>query len=174
MSRLGSIPVSAATRRLVANMSKVDDFPGYQHIILSPEAPQMARLTVVFGILLILLGVGFYIGLALTEGAAPSLTALIPAAAGIPIFLLGLLALREKYRMHAMHGVAVLALLGFLMPGGRLGMQVIRGGELNSVAAASQLLMALLCGLLLMFCVKSFIDARRRQASAAADAERAE
>ena len=126
----------------------------------------MARTTVIFGVLLALVGIGFYLGLALTQDNAPSLTALIPAAAGIPILLLGLLAFREKYRMHAMHGVAVLTLLGFILPAGRLAMQLVGGGELNPAAAASQALMAALCGILLVLCVKSFVDVRRKRTSA--------
>jgi hypothetical protein len=128
----------------------------------------MVRLTLVVGTLLILLGAGFYGGIALAEGEAPSVTALIPAFAGIPIVLLGVLALRETLRMHAMHAVSVLALLGFLLPAGRLGMQVVKGAETKPTTLASLILMAVLCGGLLFFCVKSFIDARRRRSKPAA------
>ena len=133
----------------------------------------MARLTVIFGALLVLVGIGFYVGLAFARGQAPSLTTLIPAAVGIPILLFGLLAFRDKYRMLAMHVVAVLTLLGFALPAGRLAMQLARGDELNPAAAASQALMAVLCGILLVLCVKSFIDARRRRASGSAEPEQA-
>ncbi len=72
----------------------------------------MARLTIVVGILLIVLGVGFYAGLMAAEDSAPSVTALIPAFFGLPILLCGLLALKESLRMHAMHGVALLHAAG--------------------------------------------------------------
>jgi hypothetical protein len=123
----------------------------------------MVRLTLVVGTLLILLGAGFYGGIALGEGAAPSVTALIPAFVGILILLLGVLALRETLRMHAMHAVSALALLGFLLPVGRLAMQVAKGAETKATTLASLISMAVLCGGLLFFCVKSFIDARRRR-----------
>jgi hypothetical protein len=134
----------------------------------------MAKLTVIFGTLLVLVGIGFYVGLAVAQGQSPSPTALIPAAAGIPIFFSGLLAFRDKYRMHAMHVVAVLTLLGCALPAGRLAMQLARGRELNPVAATSQALMAALCGILLVLCVKSFIDARRRRAAVPAESDSTE
>lgn len=120
----------------------------------------MARLTITIGLLLTLLGVGFYAGLALVEGEAPSVTSLIPAFAGIPILLLGLVALRESARMHAMHAVAILALLGLLLPLGRLGMQLARGAEVAGTTLTSLLLMAGLSGILLVACVRSFVQAR--------------
>ena len=86
----------------------------------------MARLTITIGILLTLLGVAFYVGLTVAAGTHPSVTALIPAFAGLPILLLGVAALKESIRKHAMHGVSLLALLGFLLPVGRLGLQVAR------------------------------------------------
>ena len=78
----------------------------------------MAKLTIGIGLLLILVGGGFFAGLAIIENKTPSATALIPAFAGLPILLLGFVALKDAYRMHAMHGVAILALLGFLLPAG--------------------------------------------------------
>jgi hypothetical protein len=121
----------------------------------------MARITVVFGILLILLGSAFYAGIAVTQGKAPSVTALIPSFAGIPILLLGLVAFREAYRKHAMHVVSVLALLGFLLPALRLVMQLAGGAEAKPTALASMAGMAVLCGALFALCLKSFVDARR-------------
>ena len=104
-----------------------------------------------------------YYDIALAEGEGPSVTALIPAFVGIPILLLGMLALKEPLRMHAMHAVSILALIGFLLPAGRLAMQVAKGAETKAAPLASLILMAVLCGGLLFFCVKSFIDARRRR-----------
>ena len=123
----------------------------------------MAFSAIVIGSLLIIEGLGFYIGLTSPDGERPSLTAMIPAFFGLPILLFGLLALKEKMRMHAMHGVVLIALIGFILATGRLMMTVATGGELKMTSGASLGLMALLCGMLSGLCVKSFIDARRRR-----------
>lgn len=118
----------------------------------------LPKTTVAIGLLLILQGVGFYI---VTETKSP--TALIPAFFGIPILLLGCAALKESIRKHAMHGAVALALLGLLAPLGR----IASAGLKLSAAGVSLILMIVLCGSLLGLGIKSFVDARRRQASAA-------
>jgi hypothetical protein len=119
----------------------------------------MARTTIVFGVLLILLGLGFFVG----TGAAQA-TALIPAAFGVLLGLLGLLATRDAWRMHAMHLVALVSLLGV---GGAIEGPIrgaIQGEHLEFGARlAARILMALLCAALLALCVKSFVDARLRR-----------
>jgi hypothetical protein len=125
----------------------------------------MARVTIIVGALLTLIGVAFYGGIYLFQDRAPSVTALIPAMAGLPILALGLVALVDKLRPHAMHVVALLALLGFLLPVGRLLMKLAQGAEVGPIAFSSLALMALLCGVLFAGCVKSFVDARRRRAN---------
>ena len=125
----------------------------------------MGKTTIIFGGLLVLLGAGIYAGLAAVEGSAPSVTVLIPAFFGLPIVLLGIVALNDGYRKHAMHVVAVLALLGLIAPLSRLIMQLARGADVAPLPMASMILMALLSGGLLALCVKSFIDARRRLAA---------
>lgn len=124
----------------------------------------MGKTAILFGGLMILLGIGLYVGLLVVDGQPPSATVLIPAFFGTPILLLGLLALKDAYRKHAMHVVAVLALLGFLAPASRLVMQLARGAEVAVLPMISLIFMALLSGGLLILCVKSFIDSRRRQA----------
>jgi hypothetical protein len=124
----------------------------------------MARFSIAIGSLLIVLGISVYAILMLVQDRVPSVTALIPAMAGLPILVLGLVALIDKYRPHAMHVVALLSLLGFLMPVARLLMKVGSGGEVTLTAITSLSLMALLCGILFGGCLKSFIDARRRRA----------
>ena len=69
----------------------------------------MAKLTIVVANILILMGVGGYIASDMV-----SMTALIPAFIGAPLEVLGWLALAESRRKHAMHGAAMVALLGFL------------------------------------------------------------
>ena len=127
----------------------------------------MGKMAILFGGLMILLGIGLYAGLLVVDGQPPSVTVLIPAFFGTPILLLGLLALQDSYRKHAMHVVAMLALLGFLAPVSRLVMQLARGAEVPLLPMMSLVVMALLSGGLLALCVKSFIDARRRQAAEA-------
>jgi uncharacterized membrane protein len=123
----------------------------------------MGKTAILFGVLLIVLGVGIYAGLLVGDGTAPSITALIPAFFGLPIALLGVLALNDAYRKHAMHAVAVLALLGLLAPLSRLVTQLARSADVAWLPLLSLVLMALLNAALLALCVKSFIDARRRR-----------
>ncbi len=164
----------------------------------------MPTLAIFFGILLDILGIGGYV---MTGAHAP--TALIPAVLGTLILILGILASRNPgLRKHAMHGVAILAVLGLL--GGAMraipnipkichSSQVNVPGQINSAASPEtipsqtgvpdqlgapdqpgggsiqpgmidhrhhvafwmQTIMAILCLILLIFCVKSFIAARR-------------
>ncbi|MCU0960611.1 MAG: hypothetical protein MUF48_10955 [Pirellulaceae bacterium] len=125
----------------------------------------MARFTIVIATLLILLGIGSYLnaGRSAADGARPSVTALIPAFAGLPMLVLGVVALNASARKHAMHGVSVLALLAFLLPAGRLGMQLARGVEVKTAILVPLVLMSVLSAILLAACVRSFIAARRRR-----------
>jgi hypothetical protein len=122
----------------------------------------LAKLTIAFGGLLIILGVGGYF---LT--GAQSITALIPAFAGIVFEILGFIALKPDLRKHAMHGAAALALLGFLgtIPGLiKLAKWMIGGVDpARPAAVVSQSIMAALCVIYLVLCVRSFINARRNQ-----------
>jgi hypothetical protein len=109
--------------------------------------------------LLIAQGLGFFVG---TQ--AP--TALIPAYFGAALLVLGLVAWKENLRKHAMHAAAVLALIGFLLPVGRLVAKVIAdGGIKDAVAAAALAIMAVLCGVFEALCVRTFILARRSRAA---------
>ena len=127
----------------------------------------MAKVTIAVGILLMILGVGFY--LALSE--ARSLTALIPTFFGLPIFAFGLVARDEFKRKHAMHAAVLFGLLGFL---GSFSMgfpkwkMLLSGAEIpRPLAAYEQLAMAIICGVFVIMCVKSFIHARKaREATA--------
>ena len=74
---------------------------------------------IVFGALLVLTGVVGYIHGVMNDKA--SLTAFIPAVFGLVIAILGLTAnVKESLRKHLMHAAVVVALLGFLIPAGRL------------------------------------------------------
>ena len=72
-------------------------------------------------------------------------------------------------RMHAMHGVVLLALLGFILSAGRLMMTLASEDGVKPTSGASLGLMALFCGLLTGLCVKSFIEARKKRQSETAE-----
>ena len=128
----------------------------------------MSRIAIVFGILLTLLGLGGYFG----SGGA-SKTALIPCIFGVLLILFGALALKENLRMHAMHGAALVGVLGFLGAArGFLGIPDLLSGEAERpVAILSQIVMALLCLFFVGLCVKSFIDARKNREAVASEGE---
>lgn len=118
----------------------------------------MPSTSIACGALLIAIGILGYIAGIIHE--ATSLTALIPAAFGIVLFLLGVFARKsEGMRKHLMHAAVVVALLGFLATAGRL---VSKIGELSySASVVAQVSMALVCLLFVILAVRSFIDARR-------------
>lgn len=119
----------------------------------------MPYVTVLYAILLIVLGVGGYFG----SGRA-SFTALIPAAFGLVILIAGLMAMNERYHKHAMHVAAGLGLLGFLGSArGLLGLVSMAMGSAveRPQAVASQTIMAGLSLMFLLLCVQSFVNARR-------------
>ena len=117
----------------------------------------MAKTAITFGILLTLLGLIAYFGI-----SSESITALIPAFFGVPVIILGWLALNEKYRKHSMHIAAALMLLGFIGAGMRVFPQLV--GEIaNPSAFTVQLIMTLLCLIFTILAVQSFIEARRNR-----------
>jgi hypothetical protein len=122
----------------------------------------MAIAAIVTGALLVLSGVGFYVGI-----SPHHFTALIPAVLGIIIFILGLLARNEKIRRHAMHGAMLFGLIGFL--GSLMGIpswiNMLQGKPaFRPQAAQEQLLMFIICGVFLIMCINSFVKARRAPA----------
>jgi len=122
----------------------------------------MAKVTIVFGVLLIILGlVGFW-----GTGSIHH-TALIPTWWGLALIVGGALAISpsEKRRKIFMHINVTVGLLGFLGAAGSALYEYTsahsQGIGPNPIALASQLTMA---GLLLIYvnlCVRSFIKARR-------------
>lgn len=121
----------------------------------------MAKLSIVYGVVFILMGLYSYFGI-----SSESVTALIPAFFGVPMLIFGWLGLNEKYLKHAMHGAAVLTLLGFAGTVGGLikFFKMLGGAEMERPAAVTvQAIMAILCLIFLVFAVKSFIDARKNR-----------
>jgi hypothetical protein len=122
----------------------------------------MAKVTLVFAVLLIALGLAGYLG---TGSQHP--TALIPTWFGLALGIFGVLAISpsESRRKLFMHINVTIGLLGFL--GGAV--EAIRGYmhaksagvEPDQIALASKLTMTGLLLIYVILCVRSFIAARR-------------
>jgi hypothetical protein len=122
----------------------------------------MAKVSIVFAVLLIALGVGSYFG---TGSQHP--TALIPTWFGLALGLVGMLAMspdpgRRKLYMHIN---VTIGLLGFLGAAGRAitsyGHARSEGIAPDRIALGAQLAMAALLLIYVLMCVRSFIEARR-------------
>ena len=137
----------------------------------------MAKVTIVFGIILIGLGLVAYFGS--TPKSSPQsevtqldgdgaigrklpITALIPAFFGAPLLVCGLIAMRENLLKHAMHAAAMIGLLGSL------------GGLSNSIrgilkdvpnyrSVGYSFVMGVICTVFVALCIRSFIQARKRR-----------
>lgn len=126
----------------------------------------MTRLTQALGVLLVVIGLLAYV---LSDAA--SVTALLPAAAGVVIGVLGVLATRESLHRHAVHGALVVALLtglGSLMQVAQLP-ALLTGGDVerpSAVVAGSLTFLA--CAVYVGLGVRSFIAARRAREAASA------
>jgi len=122
----------------------------------------MARVTYVFGVLLMLVGLVGYFG---TGSAHP--TALIPTWFGIALVVGGCLAVSpsEGRRMLFMHINVTIGLVGLI---GAIASALHGYGQARSLgmdpdykALAAQLSMAILLLIYVNLCVRSFIQARR-------------
>ena len=159
------------------------------HHLRSDTESFMPRVTLLFSFLLILLGIVGYAGNSTADapsvdptsdsastaaavdqvGAKPkrSITALIPTFTGGLLLVFGAIAINEKWRMHAMHGAVLIGLLGFLAAGSRGASGVIKlmsaDADVNSRSLFFVCAMAILCGIFVALCVRSFVGARRRQ-----------
>ncbi len=119
----------------------------------------MAPIAIVFGLLLTLLAGGTF-GYVYQTKAELQYTALIPAGFGLLLIVLGFVARSEKARMHAMHGAALLGLIGFAVPTGMVAWALFNGKPFEPVKHGEQIAMAGLCLVFLGLCVRSFIAAR--------------
>jgi hypothetical protein len=109
------------------------------------------------GVILVILGVAFYLA---TDRV--SMTALIPALFGVVFMILGLLAGKERLLKHAMHAAAALGALAFVFGAVRIVMVLALGKDIG-LAFIETATLAVLCGVFVGLCVKSFVDARRRR-----------
>jgi fucose 4-O-acetylase-like acetyltransferase len=124
----------------------------------------MAKVTILFGLLLIVLGVVGYVG---TGWHAP--TALIPTYIGIVFTILGILARRgsQKKRMTVMHVAVTLALLLFLGTAKSIWdfIQMERGhAMLRPIAVEDRAVLSMMLLIYVLLCVRSFTKARRTPA----------
>ncbi len=120
----------------------------------------MPSTAIVSGILLILIGIIGYV-FSIIDGNT-SWTALIPAAFGLVLDILGIAAKQmESLRKHLMHAAVIVGLLGFLIPAGRL---LTKMGDIKvSLAVFSQAAMAVVCLVFVILSILSFIKARRER-----------
>lgn len=120
----------------------------------------MALTAIYCGVLLIAVGViGYLYGMSVGH-ASP--TALIPAAFGLLLAVLGFIArAKDDLRKHIMHVAVIIGLIGFVLPAGRLLMNL--SSIAMTAAVISQLAMAVICLVFVILSVKSFIDARRNE-----------
>jgi hypothetical protein len=121
----------------------------------------MAKLTIAFGILLILLGI---VGFVSTGSTHP--TSLIPSGIGVFFVFFGVMADTEnsKKRMLWMHISVTVALLVFLgmIPAAIDTIKLSRGVYYpHPIAVEEKGALALFCLIYVLFCVRSFIAARR-------------
>jgi hypothetical protein len=124
----------------------------------------MPKLTQVFAVLLILLGVGGY----LLTGRV-SITALIPAFFGLAVLICGVIAARPDSRrglwMHIAVGLMFLGLVGTarVVPGM---LEMLSGVAVERPGAVvAQVVMASLCLVYVVLAVRSFVQARRAAAA---------
>lgn len=121
----------------------------------------MAKVTIVFAVLFIALGLVGFIGT-----GSEHYTALIPAALGLLLGIFGVLSLspdpgRRKLFMHINVTLGLLGFLGTIM-GLIQWFQMLAGATLkNPPATESKAIMALLCLIYVALCVRSFIAARK-------------
>jgi len=121
----------------------------------------MAKVTILFGVLLIILGGTSFV---LTGNKFP--TSLIPAAFGILLVTFGSMAETPvaKRRMLFMHIAVTVGLLGFLATAPALvdAVQLFKGKLFSYPAAIEEkAAMSLLMLIYVLLCVRSFITARR-------------
>ncbi len=127
----------------------------------------MAKVTILFGLLLIVLGVAGYVG---TGRHAP--TALIPLYVGVVFACLGILARRAspKRRMVVMHIAVTLGLLGFLGTAKSIWdfIQMERGHAMaRPIAVEDKAVFSMMLLIYVLLCVRSFIKARRQPVASA-------
>jgi peptidoglycan/LPS O-acetylase OafA/YrhL len=124
----------------------------------------LATISMLFGILMTSLGVvlytaTYYLHRSDPTPSGPAPTALIPAAFGIALVLLGAFARgsSERSRKHIMHLAALIGLIGTIAPLVVLAVRWKGWGP----APIGMIIFAALSGLFLILCINSFLSVRR-------------
>jgi fucose 4-O-acetylase-like acetyltransferase len=126
----------------------------------------MAKVSIVFGVILILLGAWGFIA---TGNQHP--TALIPTYFGLALAWCGVFAMRKGGAQRAlwMHVAVTLGLVGFLGAGIMAIKETLAanaGPLAHPAAVESQAAMAAICLIFVVLCVRSFIAARKARRAA--------
>ena len=118
----------------------------------------MPVITLGYAAILIVIGVGGYFA----TGQA-SITALIPAFLGFIAGIFGVIARRDRFLKHAMHGAVLVGVLGALGTARVLPQlpSLFDGSAERPAAIVAQGLTLLLSVIFVALCVRSFIEARR-------------
>lgn len=122
----------------------------------------MAKVTIIFGVLLIVLGLAGYFG---TGSARP--TALIPAWFGVALGVGGFLAIspsegRRKIFMHINVTIGLIGCVGAFIVGVQgYGHARSLGEDPDYIAFAAKIAMGMILLTYTILCVRSFIEARR-------------
>ena len=111
----------------------------------------MHRWTILFGLLLVAIGLGGYY---FADAKQPM--ALIPAVLGIAMFVCGVVAAQGAMRRLAMHVAALIGMIGFVGP-----MVTIFNDITNTAEVLAKGLTSALCLMFVLMCVSSFLEARR-------------
>jgi hypothetical protein len=111
----------------------------------------MHRWTILFGLLLVAIGLGGYY---FADAKQPM--ALIPAVLGIAMFVCGVVAAQGAMRRLAMHVAALIGMIGFVGP-----MVTIFNDITNTAEVLAKGLTSALCLMFVMMCINSFLEARR-------------
>jgi hypothetical protein len=130
----------------------------------------MARTAILFGLLL----VGVTLATIGVNGGFKSGTVFIPAAFGALIAGLGIVAMKDSLRMHAMHAAAAIGLLGGLACLG-MGIRQLTKIGTETQPSPSQFgsvwSTAMLCLVFVFLCVQSFIRAKRERLAKAGNSQ---
>jgi hypothetical protein len=118
----------------------------------------MAKITLVFAVLLIALGLAGYLG---TGSLHP--TALIPTWIGLALGIFGFFAIspNESRRKLFMHINVTIGLLGFLGTVVEIVRSLFSALSPDPIALAAKITLAVLLLIYVILCVRSFIAARR-------------
>jgi hypothetical protein len=136
----------------------------------SQKRPEITMILKTLFVAALMIAVGVY-GYTSQDPNKASPTAAIPAAFGVVMAVCAVIAVSPSRRKHAMHAVAVLSLfgaIGSLYPVVKRAMQE-KPIDLAEPAVQVSLVSSILCLILLIFCVRSFIAARKARRTLSAN-----